>query len=83
MSAEEFEQNLKNIRGNAPIECKRHLLSFVKPPPFGKDIASRAVLSKIDLKESIDENGKRRETCTAVWKLIVEEGTNSGNLGLD
>ena len=69
-----FETALDKIKGNAPKECKRHLLNYFKAPLFEKEIASRAILAEINLDENLIDNGKKKESCTAIWELTVAEG---------
>jgi hypothetical protein len=79
MADSELERRLESIKGNAPIECKRHVLKMLTPgpPPFGRNIISRGVFLEANVDEYVTGDGKRKEICTLVFELNVEQGQQS------
>jgi hypothetical protein len=79
MDDSEFERRLESIKGNAPIECKRHILNMLipGPSPFARNVISRGFFTEVNVDEYVTGDGKRKEICTLVFELNVEQGQQS------
>jgi hypothetical protein len=88
MSDLNYEHHLEEIKGNAPIEYKKHLIEILKMPlpPFARNVISRSALTEVNVDEYVTGDGKRKEICTLVFELDVEKGSLlffSRNTGVD